>query len=134
MSSSVRLNEVRFTMGRIRCRVIAFGRANSRSPSAPWIRPKPESPEPPNGSDGTLAKEMTELIAVIPLRSALAAAMAAFRFLANTVPPRPYRLALARSTPSARSATLVTVIVGPKVSSVTALLSSGTSARMTGPT
>ena len=77
---------------------------------------------------------MTPLTAVIPLRSARAAPIAAFLFLANTLAPRPYWLALARSTPSARSATLVTVTVGPNVSSVTARLSSGTSARMTGPT
>ncbi len=71
----------------------------------------------------------------MPLRSALAAAIAAFLFPAKTVPPEavagwrwPAR------TPSARSATFVTVTVGPNVSSVTALLSSGTSARMTGPT
>ena len=55
MSASVRRNVVRLTAGRNRCRVIALGRANSRSPSAPWIRPNPESPEPPNGSAGTLA-------------------------------------------------------------------------------
>ena len=46
MSSSVRLNDGQVRpCGRIRCRVIDFGRANSRSPSAPWIRPKPESPD-----------------------------------------------------------------------------------------
>ncbi len=33
MSASVRPNEVRFTSGRIRCRVMALARANSRSPS-----------------------------------------------------------------------------------------------------
>ena len=35
-----------------RRRVIALARANSRSPSSPWMRPKPESPTPPNGSVG----------------------------------------------------------------------------------
>ena len=30
--------------------VIDLGRANSRSPSSPWMRPNPESPTPPNGS------------------------------------------------------------------------------------
>ena len=27
---------------------MAFARVNSRSPSAPWIRPNPDSPTPPN--------------------------------------------------------------------------------------
>ena len=50
MSLSVRPNVVSAIGGRIRCRVMAFARANSRSPSAPWIRPNPDSPTPPNGS------------------------------------------------------------------------------------
>src|SRR5215831_3717897 len=87
MSLSVRENDVRLTAGFIRCRVIDLGRANSRSPSAPWIRPKPESPDPPNGSEGTLAYAITELTAVIPLRSDLAAAIAAFLLRANTEAP-----------------------------------------------
>ncbi len=70
----------------------------------------------------------------MPEFSARAAAIAAFLFLANTLPPRPYLLSLASLTPSARLVTGVTVMVGPKVSSVTAVLDSGTSARMTGPT
>jgi hypothetical protein len=122
MSSSVRLNEVRFTSGFIRCRVMALGRANSRSPSAPWIRPKPESPEAAErqrrhageGDDRVDRGHAAD-------RRDRAARHRGLRFPANTVPPRPYRLAFASSTPSARLATLVTVIVGPKVSSVTAL-------------
>ena len=35
-----------------RCRAIACGRVNSCSPSAPWMRPMPDSPTPPNGSAG----------------------------------------------------------------------------------
>ena len=55
MSASVRPKLVRFTGGLIRCRVIDLGRVNYRRPSAPWMRPKPESPTPPNGSAGTVA-------------------------------------------------------------------------------
>ena len=47
---------------RTRTLVIALARVNSRSPSAPWIRPNPESPTPPNGSAGTPANPITELI------------------------------------------------------------------------
>ena len=61
MSLSLRRSVVRSASGRIRCRVIALARLNSRSPSAPWIRPKPESPLPPNGSAGTLANVITAL-------------------------------------------------------------------------
>ena len=32
---------------------------NSLRPSGPWIRPKPESPTPPNGRAGTAAKVIT---------------------------------------------------------------------------
>src|SRR5580658_10702851 len=127
MSRSVRPNDITFTSGRIRCRVIALGLANSRSPSAPWIRPNPDSPTPPNGSAGTVANPITELIDVIPVRSVRAAVIAAERSLANTADPSPYRPALANDTASARLTTDVTVTVGPKVSSVTAVLCSGTS-------
>src|SRR3954469_18531956 len=65
MSLSVRLNDVRFIVEK-RWRVMALARANSRRPSAPWMRPKPESPTPPNGSAGTAAKAITALIEVIP--------------------------------------------------------------------
>ncbi len=125
---------VRSATGRIRCLVMALARENSRSPSAPWIRPNPESPLPPNGSEGTLANVMTPLIEVIPLRRARATASARLPFLPNTAEPSAYRLALASRTASSMSATRVTVSVGPNVSSDTARLSSGTSARMTGPT
>ena len=67
--------------------MIALARVNSRSPSRPWMRPKPESPFPPNGSAGTVANPITELIAVMPLRIARAAAMARFLLPANTVDP-----------------------------------------------
>ena len=134
MSLSLRASVVRFSGGFIRCRVIDLGLLNSRSPSAPWIRPKPESPTPPNGSDGTVAYAITELIEVMPLRSARAVSMAFFAFLANTAEPSAYRLAFASFTASDRSFTLVTVMVGPNVSSCTAMLCSGTSASSTGST
>src|SRR5690242_9315751 len=117
MSLSLRASVVRFSGGFIRCLVIDLARLNSRSPSAPWIRPKPESPTPPNGSDGTVAYAITELIDVMPLRSALAMSMAFFAFLANTAEPSAYRLAFASFTASDMSFTLVTVMVGPNVSS-----------------
>jgi len=77
ISRSVRPNVVSAISGRIRCRVMALGRENSRSPSAPWIRPNPDSPTPPNGSAGTIANPSTELIEVIPDRNERAAAIAA---------------------------------------------------------
>ena len=77
MSRSVRPNDMRLTSGRIRWRVMALGRVNSRSPSAPCIRPNPDSPTPPNGNAGTIANPSTELIEVIPLRNERAAVMAA---------------------------------------------------------
>ena len=113
---------------------MALARANSRSPSAPWIRPNPDSPTPPNGSAGTITNPITELTEVIPLRSDRAAAMAALRSLAKTADPSPYRPALANDTASARFATGVTVTVGPNVSSVTAVLCSGTSVSTIGRT
>ena len=62
---------------RNRCRVIALGRVNSRSPSAPWMRPKPESPTPPNGSAGTVANATAEFTEVMPVRSRRASSIAA---------------------------------------------------------
>jgi hypothetical protein len=89
ISRSVRSNDNRLISGRIRCRVIALARLNSRSPSAPWMRPNPDSPTPPNGSAGTIANPSTELIEVIPDRSPRAAVMAAERSRANTADPSP---------------------------------------------
>src|SRR5580704_4507741 len=134
MSLSVRVNDSRLIGDRIRCRVMALARANSRSPSAPWIRPNPDSPTPPNGSAGTVANPITEFTEVIPLRRARAAAMAADRSRANTADPSPYLPALAYDTASAMLTTGVTVTVGPNVSSVTAVLVSGTSVSTTGRT
>src|SRR6478609_2199707 len=134
MSLSVRPNEVRFSGGFIRCRVMALGLENSRSPSAPWIRPNPDSPTPPNGKAGTIANPITEFTEVIPVRSDRAAAMAAERSRENTADPSPYRPALANDTASPRFATGVTVTVGPNVSSVTAAECSGTSVSTTGRT
>ncbi len=78
---------MRSASGRIRWRVIALARENSRRPSAPWIRPNPESPLPPNGSAGTLANVITELIEVIPLRRARATSSPRLVFLLNTAEP-----------------------------------------------
>jgi len=132
MSRSLRLNDVTFSSGRIRCRVIALDRVNSRSPSGPWMRPNPDSPTPPYGSAGTCTNPSAELTEVIPVRKDRAAASPAERSLVNTADPSPYRLALANETASARLTTDVTVTVGPNVSCVTAMLCSGTSVRITG--
>jgi len=113
---------------------MALGRENSRSPSAPLTRPNPDSPTPPNGSAGTIANPSTELMEVIPLRSERAAFIPAERSLVKTAAPSPYLLALANETASARFTTGVTVTVGPNVSSVTAVLCSGTSVSTTGRT
>lgn len=84
------MNEVRFIPGNAkRWREMALGRVNSREPSAPWMRPNPESPTPPNGSAGTPAKEMTELTAVIPDRIARASSIARRASRAKTVPASP---------------------------------------------
>jgi hypothetical protein len=48
--------------------VIALGRANSRSPSSPPMRPNPESPTPPYGRLGMAANDSTEFTAVMPDR------------------------------------------------------------------
>ncbi len=61
--------------------------------------------------------------------------MPAFLFLEKTLPPRPYRLSVGEPDALGRGwRPGVTVIVGPNVSSVTAALRLGTSARITGPT
>src|SRR4051794_41929408 len=70
-----------------RCRAIALGRVNSFSPSSPWMRPKPESPTPPNGRDGKPAKDNTELTLAIPLRTRRAGADA--RLFPENPAPRP---------------------------------------------
>src|SRR5271163_4642177 len=133
-SLSERPNVSTLNSGRIRCRVIDLGRENSRSPSAPWIRPNPDSPPPPNGSAGTTAKPSTEFTDVIPVRSDRAADMPARRSRVNTAEPSPYRPALAYDTASAMFTTDRTVSVGPNVSSETARLFSGTSVSTTGST
>jgi hypothetical protein len=53
----------------------------------PWMRPKPDSPTPPQGSDGTPAKVSTELTLAMPERTARA--MRSARRPANTAAPRP---------------------------------------------
>ena len=68
MSRSVRPNDMRLIGDRIRCRVMALGRVNSRSPSAPWIRPNPDSPTPPNGSAGTIANPTSTAAADVARR------------------------------------------------------------------
>ena len=51
------------------------------------MRPKPDSPEPPNGSAGTAANARAEFTDVMPDRSARAAFMPARRRLVNTDDP-----------------------------------------------
>jgi anti-anti-sigma factor len=133
-SLSERPNVSTLNAGRIRCLVIALGRENSRRPSAPWIRPNPDSPTPPNGSAGTATKPSTEFTDVIPVRSDRAAFMAARRSREKTAEPSPYRPALAYDTASAMLTTDFTVSVGPNVSSCTAEEFSGTSTSTTGRT
>ena len=134
MSVAVRLKVVVRITGFIHCLVMDLARANSRSPSAPWTRPNPDSPAPPNGRAGTAAYAITEFTEVIPARRARAARRPAFRRLVNTAEPSAYGEALASRTASLSEATGVTVTTGPKVSSRTATLSSGTSTRITGET
>ncbi len=115
-----------------RWRVMALARANSRRPSAPWIRPKPDSPTPPNGSAGANAKAHTALMLVMPHCRRSAMSWPRRRERVKTAEPRPYDEALARATASSSSRTRAIVTVGPKVSSSTASDSSGTSTRTTG--
>ena len=84
---SVRPNVVSASSGLNRCRAIALAKVNSLSPSGPWIRPKPESPTPPKGSDGMAAKVITPLTAVMPERMREASSMP--RAFEKTVEPRP---------------------------------------------
>ena len=49
--------------------------------------PEPGLADPPNGSAGTAANEITEFTDVIPARSARAARMPARRRLVNTADP-----------------------------------------------
>ncbi len=107
------------------CTVIAFGQANSRSPSAPCTRPNPECPTPPNGSPPTAVKIMTLLTETIPTRSRSAISRPCRR--ENTEAPSPKTPLLALATASSMSRTRVTTRVGPNVSSVIARASSGTS-------
>ena len=71
------------------CAVMALGRANSRSPSAPWIRPKPESPDPPNGRAGMPAKARNALTDTMPTSSFSARARPRLRLPVKMAPPRP---------------------------------------------
>ena len=105
--------------------MIALARVNSLSPSSPWIRPKPDSPTPPNGSDGNPANDSTELTLVMPLRSRRAASYP--RLFANTAAPSPYDVRFALSIASSRSPTRLMARTGPKVSSRIIRASSGTS-------
>ena len=69
--------------------MIALARVNSFRPSSPWIRPKPESPTPPNGRDGTDAKAMTEFMLVMPERMRSAMEMPRALERVKTAPARP---------------------------------------------
>ena len=77
---------------------------------------------------------ITAFTLVIPERIRRAISTPARDEAANTAPARPYDVALVRLSASSTSGTRVTVTVGPKVSSVTALLSSGTSTSTVGAT
>jgi DNA-binding CsgD family transcriptional regulator len=134
MSTVLRSNEVRLTGARKRCRVTDLARLNSRRPSAPCTRPKPDSAVPPKGSAGTAAKVTTELMDVAPVRNRRAVLIDRARSAENTAEPRPCRLSLASVIASSMSRTRLTTTTGPKVSSVIAMLSSGTSVSTTGRT
>ena len=124
VAAAGRRNDVSGTGRAKRCRVIALARVNSRSPSAPWIRPKPDSPTPPNGSSGTRGERdhrvhrrhagthpPGQLHRPRPCRRRRRPARSRWRW-----PARP---------PRRRRATLVTVSVGPNVSSVFAAVVGG---------
>ena len=130
--AGVRSNVIPGSSDGARRTVTALDRANSRSPSSPWIRPKPESPIPPNGSVPIPTKVSVEFTATMPVRSrrAIRTALA----LPKTAPPSPYGTALALLIASSALATLVIVSVGPNVSSRTADESSGTSTSTVGAT
>src|SRR5699024_2314694 len=78
--------------------VRALGRENSRRPSAPWMRPKPDAPEPPKGNDGMPAKARNALTDTMPVSSFSARARPRRRSLVKIEPPSPYEPALALST------------------------------------
>ncbi len=66
------------------------GRLNSRSPSAPWILPNPDSPTPPNGRlGGTVPKLPTLFTETAPLRIRRAVCSPFFLLRLNTDAPRP---------------------------------------------
>src|SRR3954453_6262504 len=109
---------------------IDLARVNSFSPSAPWMRPKPDSPTPPNGKAGNPANDRAELTLAMPLRNRRAASYP--RFLPKTAAPSPYDVLLALSTASSREATRLTASTGPNVSSRIMRASSGTSTRTIG--
>src|SRR4051794_21555585 len=109
---------------------IDLARVNSFNPSSPWMRPKPDSPTPPNGNAGKPAYDSTELTLAIPLRSRRAASYP--RFLLKTAAPSPYDVLLALSTASSREETRLTASTGPNVSSRIMRASSGTSTRTIG--
>jgi hypothetical protein len=82
------LKEVSATGGANRCTVVDCTEVKARSPSSPWIRPKPESREPPNGSAGTAAKPSTEFTDTAPARSRAAIAAPVRPLRQNTAAPR----------------------------------------------
>ena len=63
---AVRVKVVRWSGLVKRCRVMALGAANLRSPSGPWMRPKPDCLTPPKGRAAMAVKEMTEFTATMP--------------------------------------------------------------------
>ena len=80
--------EVSAIAGANRCTVTDCTEVNARSPSSPWIRPNPESFEPPNGSAGTAANPSTEFTDTAPARSRAAIAAPVRPLPLNTAAPR----------------------------------------------
>ncbi len=105
MSRADRSSVSRFSGAENFWTVTALGRLNSRKPSAPWMRPNPDSPMPPNGNDGIPAKPRTEFTDTMPVRRRSAMSLPRLRFDVKTDAPRPYEVAFARSMPSSMSRT-----------------------------
>ncbi len=82
-----RSNVVTFSGAGKRTIVTLRGHANSRRPSSPWMRPKPESRTPPKGSSGTIANEIAELMLTQPADSCSAISRPCAEL--NTAAPRP---------------------------------------------
>ncbi len=96
------------------------------------MRPYPESLTPPNGTDATAANKKTEFTETMP-QASFEAIFSPSR-LEKTAAASPYELAFHNLIASSVFDTLLIAIVGPKVSCVIAVESSGTSNIITGST